>query len=124
MLTRHSPARPLVPTCYLLAAVLAALLVLSLAAPLSDLKCACTPITCFLLLCGIFCTARVDSHSGSSLVRGRWLSDWRGSGVFWPSDPDVMCCGVRVPRCRYLLGSRNMAAFISADTSLLFCAVV
>ena len=52
MLTRHLPARPLVRTSEILAAVQAALLVVAFAPPLSTLICACTHIGWFLF-CGV-----------------------------------------------------------------------
>ena len=71
VLTHHSPARTLVPTCKFLVVVLVALLVFAFTAPLSALVCACTPLACFLLLWGICYTARVDSRSGLSFLRDR-----------------------------------------------------
>ena len=105
VLTRHSPARRLVPTCYLLAAVHAALLVLAFAAPMSALICACTPMVWFLLLLlGICCAARADSRSGLSLLR---LSETTAVAAFFFLSPR------RLPRLCF----RHFAVYYTAFAS-------
>ena len=113
--------------------MLATLLVLDLAAALSALFCACTPTLAvevkpahtgeraltayFLRLWCICCTERAGGPSDLSLLRGRCFFDSGRSGVFLPSAPADLCCGVRVPHDRCLYGLRNKVTLISAHPS-------